>query len=89
MKDWRLRMSEGTTLVYKLPKQRRYAYYDVTRKSVHRTRMPPPKCHSETRHGLLYGTKSRADNSKTKSAGVVFLVYDTSTQCDACICKVL
>ena len=43
MKGWRLRMIEGTTLVYKLPKQRRYAYYNVTRKSVHRTRMPPPK----------------------------------------------
>ena len=29
-------------------------------------------------HCLLYGTKSRADNSKTKNARVVFLVHDTS-----------
>ena len=28
-------------------------------------------------HGLLYGTKSRADNSKTKQARVVFFVHDT------------
>ena len=32
-------------------------------------------------------TKSRADNSKTKNARVVFLVHDTS-QFDACTCKV-
>ena len=30
------------------------------------------------RYGLLYGTKSRADNSKTKQARVVFLVHDIS-----------
>ena len=29
-------------------------------------------------HSLLYGTKSREDNSKTKNARVVFLVHDTS-----------
>ena len=40
------------------------------------------------KHSLLYGTKSRADNSKTKQARVVFLVHDTSSQCHACICKV-
>ena len=28
------------------------------------------------------------NNSKTKNARVVFLVYDTSSQCDACTCKV-
>ena len=39
-------------------------------------------------HGLLYGTKSTADNSKTKQARVVFLVQDTSSQCHACTCKV-
>ena len=38
-------------------------------------------------HSLLYGTKSREDNSKTKNARVVFLVHDTSSQCDACTCK--
>ena len=37
---------------------------------------------------LLYGTKSREDNSKTMNARVVFLVHDTSSQCDACICIV-
>ena len=39
-------------------------------------------------HSLLYGTKSRADNSKTKNARVVFLVHDTLSQCDACTRKV-
>ena len=39
-------------------------------------------------HGLLYGTKSREDNSKTKNARIVFLVHDTSSQCDACTHKV-
>ena len=39
-------------------------------------------------HSLLYGTKSREDNSKTKNARVAFLVHDTSSQCDACTCKV-
>ena len=39
-------------------------------------------------HSLLYGTKSREDNSKTKNARVVFLVHDTSSQCDACTCEV-
>ena len=39
-------------------------------------------------HGLLYGTKSRADTSKTKQARVVFLFHDTSSQCYACTCKV-
>ena len=38
-------------------------------------------------HSLLYETKSREDNSKTKNARVVFLVHDTSSQCDACTCK--
>ena len=38
--------------------------------------------------GLLYGTKSRADNSKTKQARVIFLVHATSSQCHACTCKV-
>ena len=28
------------------------------------------------------------NNSKTKNARVVFLVYDTSSQCDACTGKV-
>ena len=37
-------------------------------------------------HSLLYGTKSREDNSKTKNARVVFLVHDTSSQCDASQC---
>ena len=37
---------------------------------------------------LLYGTKSREDNSKTENARVVFLVHDTSSQCDACTGKV-
>ena len=77
----------------------------LTRKSVHRTRMPHAKCHSEKGficncnrytmklllrpgHSLLYGTKSREDNSETKNARVVFLVHDTSSQCDACTCKV-
>ena len=40
-------------------------------------------------HSLLYGTKLREDNSKTKNARLVFLVQDTSSQCDACTCKVL
>ena len=39
-------------------------------------------------HGLLYGTKSRAKNSKTKNARVVCLVHDTSSQCDSCTCEV-
>ena len=39
-------------------------------------------------HGLLYGTKSRADNSKTKQARVDFLFHDTSSKCHACTCKV-
>ena len=39
-------------------------------------------------HSLLYETKSREDNSKTKNARVAFLVNDTSSQCDACTCKV-
>ena len=39
-------------------------------------------------HGLKYGTKSRADNSKTKQARVVLFVHDTSSQCHACTCKV-
>ena len=39
-------------------------------------------------HGLLYGTKSRVDSSKTKQARVVFLVHDTSSQCHAYTCKV-
>ena len=39
-------------------------------------------------HGLLYGTKSRGNNSKTKNARVFFLAQDTSSQCDACTGKV-
>ena len=39
-------------------------------------------------HGLLYGTKPRTDNSKTKQARVVFLFQDTSSQCHECTCKV-
>ena len=35
-------------------------------------------------HGLLYGSKSRGNNSKSKKARVVFLVHDTLFQCDAC-----
>ena len=31
---------------------------------------------------------SRGNNSKTKNARVVFLVHDTSSQCDACTGKV-
>ena len=38
-------------------------------------------------HDLLYGTKSRADNSKTKQAGVVFLFHNASSQCHACTCN--
>ena len=30
-------------------------------------------------HSLLYGIKSRGNNSKTKKARVVFLVHDTSS----------
>ena len=40
------------------------------------------------RHGLLYGTKSGTDNSKTKQASIVFFFHDTSSQCHACTCKV-
>ena len=43
---------------------------------------------ARTRFTVLYGTKSRADNSKTKQARVVFLVHGTSSQCHACTCKV-
>ena len=39
-------------------------------------------------HGLLYGIKSRGNNSKTKNARVVFLVHDTSSYCDVCTCEV-
>ena len=31
---------------------------------------------------------SRGNNSKTKNAGVVFLVHDTSSYCDVCTCEV-
>ena len=37
---------------------------------------------------LLIIWMSRGNNSKTKNARVVFLVNDTSSQCDACTCKV-
>ena len=37
---------------------------------------------------LLYETKSKADNSKTIRAKVVFLFHDTSSRCHACTCKV-
>ena len=56
----------------------------------------PVKFHKYIPYGLgvmaptrftIYGTKSRADNSKTKQARVVFLVHDTSSQCHACTCK--
>ena len=40
------------------------------------------------RTSLLYGAKSRGNNSKSKNARVVFLVHDTSSQCDACTRKV-
>ena len=36
----------------------------------------------------IYETKSRADNSKTKQAKIVYLVHDTLSQCHACACKV-
>ena len=39
-------------------------------------------------HGLLYGIKSWGNNSKTKNARVVFLVHDTSSNCDVCTCEV-
>ena len=39
-------------------------------------------------HGLLYGIKSRGNNSKTQNARVVFLVHDTSSYCDVCTCEV-
>ena len=39
-------------------------------------------------HGLLYGTKSRGNNSKIKNARVFFLAHDPSSQCDACTGKV-
>ena len=39
-------------------------------------------------HGLLYGIKSRGNNSKTKNARIVFLVHDTSSYCDVCTCEV-
>ena len=35
---------------------------------------------------LTIWKKSRADNSKIKNARVVFLVHDTSSQCNACTC---
>ena len=44
--------------------------------------------HAPVKSCLLYGTKSRADNSKTKQARVVFLVHDKLSQCHACTCKV-
>ena len=37
---------------------------------------------------LLYATKTREDNSKTKNARVVFLVHDASSYCDVCTCEV-
>ena len=40
------------------------------------------------RHGLLYGIKSRGNNSKTKNARVVFLVHHTSSYCDVYTCEV-
>ena len=49
---------------------------------------PLPQPTTPARHGLLYGTKSRADNSKIKQARAVFLFHDTSSQCHACTCKV-
>ena len=36
----------------------------------------------------IYVTKSRGNNSKIKNARVLFLVHDTSSECDACTCKV-
>ena len=57
----------------------------------------PVNFHKYIRYGLgvmartrftLYGTKSGADNSKTKQARMVFLLHDTSSQCHACTCKV-
>ena len=39
-------------------------------------------------HGLLYGIKSRGNNSNTKNARVVFLVHDTLSYCDVCTCEV-
>ena len=39
-------------------------------------------------HGLLYGIKSRGNNSKTQDARVVFLVHDISSYCDVCTCEV-
>ena len=40
------------------------------------------------RNNLLYGIKSWGNNSKTKTARVVFLVHDTSSYCDVCTCEV-
>ena len=56
----------------------------------------PVKFHEYIPYGLgvmawtrfTNGTKSREDNSKTKNARVVFLVHDTSSQCDACTHKI-
>ena len=39
-------------------------------------------------NGLLYGIKSRGNNSKTKNARVVFLVHDTLSYCDVSTCEV-
>ena len=45
--------------------------------------------HINVMHALvLYGIKSRGNNSKTKNARVVFLVHDTPSYCDVCTCEV-
>ena len=69
-----------------------------TRKSVHRTRMPPPN--AIQKKGLYVTVTGIPDTvnymgpsqgeiiQKPKNARVVFLVHVTSSQCDACTGKV-
>ena len=46
------------------------------------------KFHEYIPYGLLYGMKSRGNNSKTQNARVVFLVHYTLSYCDVCTCEV-
>ena len=56
----------------------------------------PVKFHEYIPYGLgvMAGTrftmwkKSRENNSNSQNARVVFVVHDTSSQCDACTCTV-
>ena len=48
----------------------------------------PVKFHEYIPYGLGVMARTRGNNSKTKTARVVFLVHDTSSECDACTCMV-